>query len=80
MSDADLVIINGLNLESSMEKVANEIKNKSPMLQLLKLGDNTITEDQWIFDFSFPKERGYSVSASLVERGIYNKVRNSYQG
>ena len=58
MSDADLVIINGLNLESSMEKVANEIKNKNPMLQLLKLGDNTITEDQWIFDFSFPKERG----------------------
>jgi ABC-type Zn uptake system ZnuABC Zn-binding protein ZnuA len=58
MHDADLVIIDGLNLEGSMEKAANEIKNKNPLLQLLKLGDNTVTQDQWIFDFSFPKEKG----------------------
>jgi ABC-type Zn uptake system ZnuABC Zn-binding protein ZnuA len=25
---------------------------------VLKLGDNTITEKDWIFDFSFPKEQG----------------------
>ena len=58
MHDADLVIIDGLNLEGSMEKVANEIRNKNHLLQLLKLGDNTVTQDQWIFDFSFPKEKG----------------------
>lgn len=58
MNDADLIIIDGLDLEVSMEKVAEEAKNKNPQLQLLKLGDNTITSDRWIFDFSFPKEKG----------------------
>jgi ABC-type Zn uptake system ZnuABC Zn-binding protein ZnuA len=58
MSDADLVIIDGLNLEAVMEKVANESKSRNPSTQLLKLGDNTITKNQWMFDFSFPKEKG----------------------
>ncbi len=58
MNDADLVIIDGLNLEGGMEKIANEAKNKNSTIQLLKLGDNTITTDQWKFDFSFPKEKG----------------------
>jgi ABC-type Zn uptake system ZnuABC Zn-binding protein ZnuA len=57
MKDADLVIIDGLNLEGGMEKIANEAKNKNSKIQLLKLGDNTITKDQWEFDFSFPKEK-----------------------
>jgi ABC-type Zn uptake system ZnuABC Zn-binding protein ZnuA len=56
--DADLVVIDGLHLESGMEKIAEEEKNKSPQLQLLKLGDDTITENQRIYDFSFPKEKG----------------------
>jgi ABC-type Zn uptake system ZnuABC Zn-binding protein ZnuA len=58
MNDANLIIIDGLNLEGGMEKVALETKNKNTNLQLLKLGDNTITKDQWVFDFSFPKENG----------------------
>jgi manganese/iron transport system substrate-binding protein len=58
MNDADLVIIDGLNLEGGMEKVANEAKNKNSKIQLLKLGDNTITKGKWKFDFSFPKEKG----------------------
>jgi ABC-type Zn uptake system ZnuABC Zn-binding protein ZnuA len=58
MTDANLIIIDGLNLEGGMEKVANEAKNRNPSTQLLKLGDNTITKDQWMFDFSFPKEKG----------------------
>lgn len=58
MNDADLVIIDGLNLEGGIEKIANEAKNKNSKIQLLKLGDNTITKDQWMFDFSFPKEKG----------------------
>ena len=58
MNDAGLIIIDGLNLEGGMEKVAVAAKNKNPKVQLLKLGDNTITKNQWLFDFSFPKEKG----------------------
>src|SRR5262245_5229671 len=52
VSNADLIIIDGLGLESNVEKVADEARNKNPALQILKLGDNTITPKQWIFDFS----------------------------
>jgi ABC-type Zn uptake system ZnuABC Zn-binding protein ZnuA len=58
INDADLVIIDGLNLETDVEKVAQNAISKNPSIQLLKLGDNTITKDQWMFDFSFPKEKG----------------------
>lgn len=54
--DADLVIINGLHLEVDFERVVDAAGN--PNLQLLKLADNTITSDQWVFDFSFPEEEG----------------------
>jgi ABC-type Zn uptake system ZnuABC Zn-binding protein ZnuA len=57
--NSDLVIINGLNLETGVEKIANEHLQKNPAnLHLLKLGDNTISQGDWIFDFSFPKEKG----------------------
>lgn len=58
MRDADLVIINGLNLEVSFERVVESIRQDNPNIRLLKLGDNTITPQEWIFDFSFPKEDG----------------------
>jgi ABC-type Zn uptake system ZnuABC Zn-binding protein ZnuA len=58
INDADLVIIDGLNLEADVEKTTENAIAKNPSIQLLKLGDNTITKDQWIFDFSFPKEKG----------------------
>jgi ABC-type Zn uptake system ZnuABC Zn-binding protein ZnuA len=58
VNDADLVVINGLGLESNVEKVVDEAHNTKPNLQILKLGDNTITPDQYIFDFSFPKKAG----------------------
>ena len=56
VNDADLVIIDGLGLETNIEDVVDEAHNTKPNLQILKLGDNTITPDQYIFDFSFPKE------------------------
>src|SRR5262245_52199672 len=34
MTDANLIIIDGLNLEGGMEKVANEAKNRNPSTQL----------------------------------------------
>ncbi|HJT85497.1 MAG TPA: metal ABC transporter substrate-binding protein [Nitrososphaeraceae archaeon] len=56
--DANLVIIDGLNLEADVERTANSAIEKDPQIQLLKLGDNTVSQDDWIFDFSFPKEKG----------------------
>ena len=58
VNNADLVIIDGLGLETNVEDIAEEARNKDPKLQVLKLGDNTITSDQWIFDFSFPEKKG----------------------
>jgi ABC-type Zn uptake system ZnuABC Zn-binding protein ZnuA len=56
VNNADLVIIDGLGLETNIEDVAQEAQNQNPQLLILKLGDNTITPSQWVFDFSFPKE------------------------
>ena len=58
VNNADLVIIDGLGLETNVEDVVDQTHNTKPNLQILKLGDNTITPEQYIFDFSFPKEAG----------------------
>jgi manganese/iron transport system substrate-binding protein len=58
VNNADLVIIDGLGLETNVEDVAEQTRSKNPQLEILKLGDNTITPNQWVFDFSFPKEEG----------------------
>ena len=59
INDADLIIIDGLNLESDVEKAAeNAISKNLKNIQILKLGDNTISKGDWIFDFSFPKDKG----------------------
>src|SRR5690606_10174315 len=42
LSNADLVIINGLYLEDPMERIVNTSLNTNPDIQLLKLGDNAI--------------------------------------
>lgn len=56
MADADLIIVNGLHLEDPTLKLANSAKK--PNTPILYLGDNTITEQDWLFDFSFPKDKG----------------------
>ncbi len=56
LSKADLIIVNGLHLESPTEKMANSVKKKDT--KIYELGSNTITQGQWMFDFSFPKEKG----------------------
>jgi ABC-type Zn uptake system ZnuABC Zn-binding protein ZnuA len=57
INNADLIIIDGLNLETEVEKIANNAIAKNSKLHLLKLGDNTVNKADWIFDFSFPKEK-----------------------
>jgi len=59
INEADLIIIDGLGLETNIEKIADETKNKKgEKFQILKLGDNSISKDDWIFDLSFPQEKG----------------------
>ena len=59
INDADLIIIDGLNLEANIQKISENAISKNPNnIQLLKLGDNTISKGDWIFDFSFPKDKG----------------------
>lgn len=71
LNDADLITIDGLHLEGEIEKIAEQAQKTKPQLQLLRLGENTITEDQWIYDFSFPKEK---VSKSVKEYYIISFI------
>jgi ABC-type Zn uptake system ZnuABC Zn-binding protein ZnuA len=56
LAEADLVVVNGLALEETTIELARA--NLKSGARLLELGDNTITPDQWVFDFSFPAENG----------------------
>jgi manganese/iron transport system substrate-binding protein len=56
LSKANLIIVNGLRLEVPTQKLAKTSKPKET--NIYELGDNTINESQWIYDFSFPKEKG----------------------
>ncbi|MFZ3064939.1 MAG: metal ABC transporter substrate-binding protein [Nitrospirota bacterium] len=56
IAEADLIILNGLNLETPTEKLAKSRTKKGA--QVLKLGDNTITKKEWVYDFSFPEDKG----------------------
>src|ERR1041385_3682010 len=52
LQDADLIILNGLHLETPTQRMADA--NKKPETPYLLLGDSTITPADWIYDFSFP--------------------------
>jgi zinc/manganese transport system substrate-binding protein len=56
LAQADLVVLNGLNLELAIEKLLRCCGN--PKATLLKLGDRTISQEEWAFGFSFPKAQG----------------------
>ncbi len=56
ISEADLIVLNGLGLETPTQRMV--AASAKPGAQVLLLGDNTITRDEWIFDFSFPESRG----------------------
>lgn len=54
---ADLIIVNGLDLEDPIIELADS--NKKSSATLVTLGNQTVTEAQYKFDFSFPKEDGH---------------------
>ncbi|GAC1385727.1 MAG: metal ABC transporter substrate-binding protein [Herpetosiphon sp.] len=53
---ADLIFVNGLHLETPTEKLANA--NKRPNVEIVHFGETTINTSDYIYDFSFPKEKG----------------------
>ena len=57
LSKADIIIFNGLDLETPTVKLAQA--NLKPGATIHSLGDKTIKEADYIFDFSFPKEQGH---------------------
>ena len=56
LAEANVVIMNGLYLDVWAETL---LRSRSPSPALLKLGDQTIAQSDWAFDFSFPKSEGH---------------------
>lgn len=56
LANADLIIVNGLGLETPTIELAEASKRAET--PILLLGDNTVTPDDWMFDFSFPESEG----------------------
>ena len=53
LTKADIIIANGLFLEEPTLNLAESVKRDDT--PILLLGDNTISRDQWAFDFTFPE-------------------------
>lgn len=68
LAQADLILVNGLHLEEPTLRLAEA--NKKPDAEIIVLGEQTITPDQYIYDFSFPKEAG-SPNPHLWPNPIY---------
>ena len=56
MAEADVVFINGLHLEEPTRELADS--NVREGIEIVQLGDLTITPEEYIFDFSFPQDNG----------------------
>ena len=56
LAKADIIFVNGLKLEEPTMKLAEA--NMKEGAELIQLGEMTIGEDQYVYDFSFPKDAG----------------------
>lgn len=56
LSQADLIFVNGLDLEVPTMQLAEA--NLREGAEIVSLGEQTISQDEWVFDFSFPEEEG----------------------
>ncbi|HVQ87402.1 MAG TPA: metal ABC transporter substrate-binding protein [Actinomycetes bacterium] len=56
LSDADVIFVNGLQLEEPTKELAQA--NMKDGAVLVDIGDEVIPESDWIYDFSFPEEDG----------------------
>ena len=57
ISQADLIILNGLFLEQPTLALAES--NKKEEAVILSLGEKTVSPEEWQFDFSFPESAGH---------------------
>ncbi len=56
LSNADLILVNGLKLEDPTIELAKS--NKKDDTQIVEIGTLVLPESEYIYDFSFPKEEG----------------------
>jgi ABC-type Zn uptake system ZnuABC Zn-binding protein ZnuA len=56
LAEADVVFVNGLQLEDPTKELAAE--NVPDGAEVITLGEQTITQDEYIYDFSFPEDGG----------------------
>ena len=56
LSLADLIFINGLHLEEPTKALAEA--NLREGAEIFALGDHTVTPEEYVYDFSFPEDRG----------------------
>jgi ABC-type Zn uptake system ZnuABC Zn-binding protein ZnuA len=57
LAAADIVFVNGLDLELPTMELAEA--NLRDGAEIVALGEQTVTEDEYVFDFSFPTEEGH---------------------
>lgn len=57
LANADIIIVNGLDLEIPTLKLAEKVK--APDTPIVQLGNSTLQEEEWQYDFSFPRELGH---------------------
>ena len=55
-ASADVIFMNGLQLEEPTKELAEE--NKPDTTQIVELGNKTLSPDKYVYDFSFPKDGG----------------------
>lgn len=56
LSDADLILVNGLKLEDPTIKMAES--NKKESTEIVEIGTLVLPESDYLYDFSFPEEEG----------------------
>jgi len=56
LSEADVVFVNGLSLEEPTMKLARD--NMRDGARLVELGSEVLSEEEYLYDFSFPKSEG----------------------
>ena len=56
LAQADVIFVNGLKLEDPTRELAAD--NLKAGAEVVELGDRTIRPDQYLYDFSFPREGG----------------------
>ncbi len=68
LAEADLIFANGLDLEEPTLELARA--NLKEGAEIILLGEQTISPDEYVYDFSFPKEAG-SPNPHLWPNPIY---------